>query len=141
MEALPPQLDELVAGGEDLSDHVFAYFDGRVRPGRAIAVSHLQSQGATLEQATRQIDTGIKETRARGSVFAFGVMTTRRGILDMLRQLGGGAGMEAIAQWVSTPAAENTFRILVVAGEAMQLRLVELHRAAPPAPVGPAPAP
>ena len=95
LEGLPTHVAALVESGESLGEYVWAYFDGRVRPGRTFAVMHLQNGGASLEQATRQVDAGIKNTRASGGIFAFGVMTTARG--RHARVGDSGAGLRVVA--------------------------------------------
>ena len=124
LDALSGPVATLLESGEDLAKHVWVYLDGRVRPGRSFAVSHLQTEGASLEQATRQVDAAIKNARARGGIFAFGVMVPVSGLLGLFRRMGAGAGMDMIATWAQEPIAPGTVRVAVIAGETTQLQVV-----------------
>lgn len=127
LDALPAQLRVLRSAKAELGDYVWAFFDGRVVPGRALAFAQLVERGVERDVARRRVEDAIKRARAQGSVFSLGVMTTRDGFPSLLAELAGDrAGVEAIRAWTAEAVKPGWFRLAVVAGAATQLQLVRL---------------
>lgn len=127
LEALPAQLAVLRRARASLDDYVWAFFDGRVNPGRRLAVQQTVARGATPAQAIARVDAAIKDARARGLVFSLGVLETTADFPELLRRLGGDAhGVGAIASWLGEPVATGFFRLVVVSGSKTQIQLVSV---------------
>jgi hypothetical protein len=125
LESLAEPLRAMAVSDADVDEYVWAYFDGRVNPGTSLAIRHLVESGATAERATKEVHAAIKQTRRAGNVFAFGVMTTKAGFLELLTELGA-QGLGPIQQWLDEPAAAGHLRMVIVAGDRIQTQHVEL---------------
>ncbi len=117
--------DALDSGGAD--DYVWAFFDGRVVPGRSVAMQQLLVSGMPANVAHARIDDGVKAARSAGKIFAIGVMTTRSGFVGLLQSLSaGGPGVASIEMWLREPLPDRHFRMAIVAGNTTQTQLVSL---------------
>jgi hypothetical protein len=122
LDALPAQVAALEKAGEDVSRYVWAFFDGRVSPGRNVALMHLREQGASPEVAAQRLDAGIKEARSKGSIFALGLMLPSERVIRFLTDLGGNReSLAPIERWIADVVPPGAIRAAVITGPTMQL--------------------
>lgn len=127
LDALPEQLAVLRKCRATNEDYVWAFFDGRVVPGRRLAIIQLCIAGMPQERAVRQIDKAIKEAKERGKLFALGVMATTEEFPGLLRRLAGDeTGVGTIAAWLAEPVPPRWFRVAAISGSATQIQLVSI---------------
>jgi len=131
LNALPRHLAELRSCGAVMEDFVWAFFDGRVMPGRRVATMQLRARGLAEERAARDVDAAIKQARAKGSVFALGMMLTTQEFLSLLRQLAGDeSSLASFRAWLDEPIEQGWFRIAVISGATTQLQSVSIESVA-----------
>lgn len=122
LDALPAQVAALDRAGEDIARYVWAFFDGRVPPGRNVALMTVREQGASPEQAARRLDVAIRDARSKGSIFALGLILPSGRLLRLLTDLGGNReGLASIEAWLADPVPPGAVRVTVIAGSTMQL--------------------
>jgi hypothetical protein len=121
---LPKQLASLKRRGAGLDDHVWAFFDATQEPGRRVAIAHIQNtQGRTLNQASKEIDSIAKKT---GS-FTLGLMQTKSDFAEVLQSLGAPASM---LDWLKdSRLSEDHFAVIATAGSETKMAFVELPKA------------
>jgi hypothetical protein len=127
LAALPEQLAVLRKCRAANEDYVWAFFDGRVIPGRRLAMIQLCGAGATPQRAATQVDRAIKDARAQGKLFALGVMATTEEFPRLLRSLAGDEiGVGTIAAWLAAPLPPRWFRVAAISGPATQVQTVSI---------------
>lgn len=121
--------DQLIALGPAASgaDLLWAFFDGRVAPGRRLAVEQLCARGVSVAQATKQVDAAAKAARATGQVFAVGVLASGDELVSLLRRLAGDAvGVANVSAWIKEDVPKGWFRLVIVVGSTTQLQLASI---------------
>lgn len=132
LQALPRQLRLLRRDGGSPSEYVGVFLDGRVAPGRTLAISEARKHGITLAEAIARVEAAIRAARKQGRIFALGLMLSPEECLDLFRRIGGQQkGVDEVAAWLREPLTDRLFRLAIVAGSATQLQLVSLDALTP----------
>ena len=132
LTSLPEAVGDLLRGGRDPGEFVFASFDGASELGKALIASDMTGDDRddvappSGNRARREVERMVHEASARGEELIVSLMVTRDALARMLTVSSVDASARlAVGVWLETPLDAGHFRVVAIAGAHVRAATVD----------------